>query len=129
MKLSLYSFEDLERCYGILQFEKQEEGLLLEKLSNLDVSALKSILEKCLLAKVKGISIAKGKLYYEEQELDMVYLRVDLDDNREYSMEVYRESAMVISNSSSNDTLSDLTSLVKALVPGIRFPRTTLLGF
>lgn len=129
MKLSLYSFEDLKRCYGIIQFEKQEEGLVLRRLGEMSVGALKKVLEDSLLSRVKGVSIATGRLYYENQELEMVYLRVDLDDNREYTLEVYKESAMVVSNTSSTDTLRDLVKFVKALVPEVRLPKTTLIGF
>ncbi len=129
VKISVYSFTDLSRSYSIVQFEGDEIGRVLEKIIDMDTSLLKQLIEHAWGDSIRGLSIARGKLYYRDQELDMVYLRIELEENKQYIMEIYRESAMVISNTKTLEALSDIKKFMKTIEPGILDRKTMFIGF
>lgn len=79
--------------------------------------------------KVRGISLAQGKLLYENQFLEMVYLRLETDDNNEYFFEIYDESAYTSSNTDAMTLYSKIISIVKHFLGEVELPRSRLIGF
>ncbi len=129
MKLSTYGFKDLARTYSVIQFEDQEIGVIVEKLKNTPINDLKEIISKTLGTKVRELSVATGKLLYEDQLLDMAYLRVNTIDNEEYILEIYRESGTAITNMTTPEAHKKIIILLKGLYPKIKMPRTRIIGF
>ncbi len=112
LKISLYLFNDLSRCYGIVEFNSGEVGLLLDSLRKLGIYEARRIFEKIHGVKVKSISLSTGKMMYDNEVYDMVYTRVEYDDGSEVVFEVYRESMTVISNTSIADTYAIVQELL-----------------
>ncbi len=133
MKLSVYHFTDIPRSYAILQFEEGEEGRVLHALKSRSEEGMRKLIDfisNVLGSEVRGVSIAFGTLNYRGHDLDMVYLRIELEDDREYVLEVYRDSAMINSNTDALEALEDIKKLMRALCPNLREPRKpTLVGF
>ena len=113
VKISLYLFNDLSRCYGIVEFTGSEVGLLLKGLSELDIREAKEVFEKIHGVKVKSLSLSTGKMMYDNEVYDMVYARVEYDDGNEVVFEVYRDSMTVISNTSIADTYVIVQELLR----------------
>lgn len=133
MRLSVHYFTDLPRSYAVLQFEEGEEGGVLEALKSLvagGMGELTELVSRVLGSRVRCVSVAFGTLNYRGHELDMAYLRVELEDDREYVFEVYRDSAMINSNTDALRALEDIKRFMRALYPDLREPRRpTLVGF
>jgi len=133
LKLSVYHFTDILRSYAVLQFEEGEEGKVLDALKSRGKEGTRGLIDfisNVLGSEVRGVSIAFGTLNYRGHDLDMVYLRVELEDDREYVLEVYRDSAMINSNTGALEALEDIKKLMRALCPDLREPRRpTLVGF
>lgn len=133
MKLSVYHFTDLPRSYVVLQFEEGEEGRVLDALKSRSKEGARGLIDfitNVLGSEVRGVSIAFGTLNYRGHDLDMAYLRIELEDDREYVLEVYRDSAMINSNTGALEALEDIKKLMHALCPNLKEPRRpTLVGF
>ncbi len=129
MRLSIYSFNDLIGSYGIIQFEEGEIGSIYKRVLETSIDGLKNLIESVFKEEVRGISRASGKLVYRSREVDMVYVRIELDDNREYSLEIYRESTMVRSNTSLKETLRDIVMLFKTMEPSLKLRRSLTIAF
>ena len=88
------------------------------------------LISRVLGSRVRCVSVAFGTLNYRGHELDMAYLRAELEDDREYVFEVYRDSAMINSNTDALRALEDEKRFMRALCPDLREPRRpTLVGF
>ncbi len=129
MRLSVYHFKDIPRSYAVLQFEEGEVGKVLNEIKRIgDPSVIKSIASEALSCELRGVSLAVGKLLYRGKPLEMVYVRLELEDDREYVFEIYEESAMIHSNTNAMEALNDIKKLMKAIYPGLRDRYPTLLG-
>lgn len=126
MKLSVFSFPDLTVSYGILQFDAGEDPS--SRVQELGEEGLKPLVESSLSVRVTALSIAKGLHVYGAAKLSLTYLRVELEDGREYSFEIYEDSARSYSNTGAEDHYEAIVSLMKALVPGLRLPRLRIVG-
>jgi len=78
---------------------------------------------------VRSISLARGKLLYEGQFLEMVYLRLETYDNNEYFFEIYDESAYTSSNTDAMTLYSKIINIAKYFLGEIELPKTRLIGF
>jgi len=78
---------------------------------------------------VRSISLAHGKLLYENQFLEMVYLRLETDDNDEYFFEIYDESAYASSNTDAITLYGKIISIAKHFLGEVELPKTRLIGF
>lgn len=130
MRLSIYHFPDLPRSYAVLQFEGDEVGKVVEALASLGgASVLGDLIGKVFSCSVRSVSLASGELIYRGRPLKMVYLRFELEDDREYVLEVYEESAMINSNTDAMEALKDIKALMKAVYPDLRERGPTMLAF
>lgn len=129
MKLSTYGFKDLARTYSVIQFEDEEVGVVVEKLKNTPVDELKKMISRALGKEVRELGVATGRLLYENQLLDMAYLRVNTSDNEEYLLEIYRESGTAITNLATPEAHKNIVVILKTLYPGLKMPRTRIIGF
>ena len=129
LRLSIYTFNDLTNSYVIIQFEGKEINELLNKLLKGNVDELKNEVEGILNCKVKSLSLASGEMIYEGTKLPMAYLRIELDNSEQYSLEVYSESATVITNMNLSETYSRVIKLMRAFIPGVRIPKSRVLAF
>lgn len=78
---------------------------------------------------MRSISLARGKLLYEGQFLEMVYLRLETYDNNEYFFEIYDESAYTSSNTDAMTLYSKIINIAKYFLGEIELPKTRLIGF
>ena len=115
------------RSYAIVQFEGNEIGILNKTLSNYDVTKLKSIIEEVLHVKVKSISLAKGRILYEDDLMPLTYLRIELDNNDQYTFEIYEESAYIVTNTNVKTSYEVLTKLIMRIAPGVKIRRRSSL--
>jgi len=129
LRLSIYTFNDLTNSYAIIQFEGKEINELLNKLISSGIDELKDEVEKVLNCRVKSLSLANGEMLYEGSKLPMAYLRIELDNSEQYSLEVYGESATVITNMNLSETYSKVIKLMRAFIPGVRIPKSRVLAF
>jgi len=118
MKVSIYYFNDLERSYGIIQFEGNEVGTLRKKLDALKLDEFLDIMKKSLGLEPVSVSLAKGKYTRRGTVIDMVYLRIELEETI-YTFEIYDESMEVISSDDMLNTLNFVKEFVKVFVPHI----------
>ncbi|MEM4761343.1 MAG: hypothetical protein QW230_00010 [Thermofilum sp.] len=126
VKLSVFSFPDLTVSYGILQFDAGEDPS--SKVHELSEEGLKPLIESSLKAKVTALSVAKGLHVYGAVKLSLTYLRVELEDGREYAFEIYGDSARSYSNTGAEDHYEVIVTLMRALVPGLKLPRLRVVG-
>lgn len=126
MKLSVFSFPDLTVSYGILQFDEGEDPS--SKVHELGEEGLKPLIEASLNAKVTALSVARGLHAYGAAKLSLTYLRVELEDGREYAFEIYGDSARSYSNTDAEDHYGAIVTLMKALIPELRLPRLRVIG-
>ncbi len=129
LKLSIYTFNDLKRCYGIVQFGGKEVGKFREKVGNMEIAEAKKHVENALNVKIRSFSLAQGKLLYGNQMLEMVYLRIETDDNDEYFFEVYDESMYASSNTDVMTLYRKVISMAKYFIGDIELPKSKLIGF
>lgn len=129
MKLSTYGFKNLERTYSVIQFEDHEIGAVVDTLKNTDIGKLKSVLSKAIGKELRELCIAVGKLLYEEQVLETVYVRIHTVDNDELVLEIYRESGTAISNMPVPEAHKKIIDLLKEIYPSLKIPRTKIIGF
>jgi len=78
---------------------------------------------------VRSISLARGKLLYDGRFLEMVYLRLETDDNNEYFFEIYDESAYTSSNTDAMTLYSKIINIAKYFLDEVELPKTRLIGF
>lgn len=78
---------------------------------------------------MRSISLARGKLLYEGQFLEMVYLRLETDDNNEYFFEIYDESVYTSSNTDAMTLYSKIINIAKYFLGEVELPKTRLIGF
>ncbi len=78
---------------------------------------------------MRSISFAQGKLLYENQFLEMVYLRLETDENNEYVFEIYDESAYASSNTDALTFYNKTINIVKHFLGEVELPKTRLIGF
>ncbi len=130
MRLSIYHFPNLPRSYAVLQFEGEEVGKVVKALAGLGgASEAGELISKALSCRVRSVSLASGELIYRGMPLKMVYLRFELEDDREYVLEVYEESAMINSNTDAMEALRDIKALMKTVYPSLRERGPTMLAF
>ncbi|HDN76058.1 MAG TPA: hypothetical protein ENG05_02900 [Acidilobales archaeon] len=127
MRISIYSFNDLMRSYVILQFENGEVGVLNNVMRGYSVKDLRRVIEEALSAKVKSLSLAYGTMLYEDSEMSLTYMRIELDNNDQYTLEIYDESAYVITNVDIKTTYEVLTKLISKLAPMVKVRRSSSL--
>lgn len=113
----------------MVQFSGKEIGELRRKIGELNVKEAKKYFEEALNEKVRSISLARGKLFYEDQFLEMVYLRLETDDNNEYCFEIYDESAYTSSNTDAMTFYGKIVSIAKYFLGKIELPKNRLIGF
>ncbi|OYT51579.1 MAG: hypothetical protein B6U73_01785 [Desulfurococcales archaeon ex4484_204] len=128
MRLSIYSFNDLSRSYGIIQFEGSESGGLLNALRSLGLRGVRKVVSEVLGCNVKSLSLAFGDMFYEDRRYVMAYLKVELNDGETYLIEVYEDSASVISTEDALATRNVLINLISRLVPGVKLPKSFIVG-
>lgn len=126
MRLSIFSFPDLVVSYGILQFEVGEDPSA--RILAMSEEELKEVVESALSSKAVAVSVASGVHVYRGTQLKLTYLRVELEDGRELSVELYGESARTYSNTNAEEHYQAIVSLMRALVPELRLPRSRLVG-
>ena len=126
MRLSIFSFPDLVVSYGILQFEVGEDPSA--RILAMSEEELKGVVESALSSKAVAVSVASGVHVYRGTQLKLTYLRVELEDGRELSVELYGESARTYSNTNAEEHYEAVVSLMRALVPELRLPRFRLVG-
>ena len=126
MKLSIFSFPDLVVSYGILQFEGGEDPS--RRILAMGEEELRGAVESALGSRAVAVSVASGVHVYRETQLKLTYLRVELEDGRELSVELYGESARTYSNTDAEEHYKVIVSLMKALIPDLRLPRSRLIG-
>uniref|UniRef100_A0A7J3X8L2 DUF1795 domain-containing protein n=1 Tax=Thermofilum pendens TaxID=2269 RepID=A0A7J3X8L2_THEPE len=126
MRLSIFSFPDLVVSYGILQFEVGEDPSA--RILAMSEEELKGVVESALSSKAVAVSVASGVHVYRGTQLKLTYLRVELEDGREFSLELYGESARTYSNTNAEEHYQAIVSLMKAIVPELRLPRSRLVG-
>lgn len=126
MRLSIFSFPDLVVSYGILQFEVGEDPSA--RILAMSEEELKGVVESALSSKAVAVSVASGVHVYRGTQLKLTYLRVELEDGRELSVELYGESARTYSNTNAEEHYEAVVSLMRALVPELRLPRSRLVG-
>lgn len=119
----------MKRCYSIVQFSGREVGELRRKIGELEVGEARKHFEEALNEKIRSISLACGKLLYENQFLKMVYLRLETDNNNEYFFEIYDESAYTSSNTDAITFYSKIINVVKHFLGEVELPKTRLIGF
>ena len=78
---------------------------------------------------MRSISLARGKLLYDGRFLEMVYLRLETDDNNEYFFEIYDESAYTSSNTDAMTLYSKIINIAKYFLDEVELPKTRLIGF
>jgi len=126
VKLSIFSFPDLVVSYGILQFEGGEDPS--RRILAMSEEELREAVESALGSRAVAVSVASGVHVYRETQLKLTYLRVELEDGREFSVELYGESARTYSNTDAEEHYKAIVSLMKALIPDLRLPRSRLIG-
>ena len=129
MKLSVYGYNDLVGSFGVLQFENGEIGKFYEVLLEKGIEKIRSASVKIFGEDVRSISFGHGKLIYRDRTIDMVYLRFEVEDNRMYIFEVYRESVFVYSNTDAKQLYVDVIAFVKEFLKDIRLPKSLFIGF
>ncbi len=115
------------RSYVILQFENGEVGVLNNVMRGYSVKDLRRVIEEALSAKVKSLSLAYGTMLYEDSEMSLTYMRIELDNNDQYTLEIYDESAYVITNVDIKTTYEVLTKLISKLAPMVKVRRSSSL--
>jgi len=115
------------RSYVILQFENGEVGVLNNVMRGYSVKDLRRVIEEALSAKVKSLSLAYGTMLYEDSEMSLTYIRIELDNNDQYTLEIYDESAYVITNVDIKTTYEVLTKLISKLAPMVKVRRSSSL--
>ena len=115
------------RSYLILQFENGEVGVLNNVMRGYSVKDLRRVIEEALSAKVKSLSLAYGTMLYEDSEMSLTYMRIELDNNDQYTLEIYDESAYVITNVDIKTTYEVLTKLISKLAPMVKVRRSSSL--
>ena len=129
MKLSVYGFNDLVGSFGILQFDENEIGKFHDVLLKTDIDGIRDIASKVFREHIRSISFAQGKLNYRDRVIDMVYLRLEVEDNRMYILEVYHESVFVYANTDAKQLYVDIIAFVKEFLKDIKLPRSLFIGF
>lgn len=129
MKLSIYRFTDLDRTFGIVEFEKQE----FKRLEEVLLTSGEVLLEKIKILfnnEVKCFKYANGKMYYDGCWHSLHYINVELNDYREYTFEIYPLSMLAISNTNIDDLREMIIGFAKQFIgESLKIPRGRLIGF
>jgi len=116
LKVSIYEFNDLTVTHAIIQFEGDEVGKLLKVLRGLDAHRLRRLVEDAFGREVFDLCLALGMLIHKDvNPLDTAYLRVEFDDGSYYTLEVYEESARLVSNSRLKQVYDFIKTLMEIL--------------
>jgi len=129
LKLSVYGFNDLVGSFGILQFDEDEIGRFYDILLKTGIDSVRGICSKVFGEDLRSISFARGKLIYRDRIIEMIYLRFEVEDNRMYIFEVYRESAFVYANTDAKQLYADVVAFIKEFLKDVKLPRTLFIGF
>jgi len=125
----VYGFNDLVGSFGVLQFEDDEIGRFYEILLETGIDGVRNICRKVFGEDIRSISFAQGKLVYRDRVIEMIYLRFEVEDNRMYIFEIYRESALVYANTNAKQLYVDTIAFIKEFLENTRSPRTLIIGF
>jgi len=129
LKLSIYRFTDLDRTFGIVEFEKQE----FKRLEEVLLTSGEVLLEKIKILfnnEVKCFKYANGKMYYDGCWHSLHYINVELNDYREYTFEIYPLSMLAISNTNIDDLREMIIGFAKQFIgESLKIPRGRLIGF
>ncbi|QOJ79157.1 hypothetical protein IG193_01465 [Infirmifilum lucidum] len=126
MKLSIFSVGDVVYSYGVIEFEGGED--FLGEILKREPSQLKEELEKKLNTAFTSFGFARGGLDYKGNEMPLVYLRVELEDGSDFSLEIYPGSARSFSNTDAEEHYNTVVKLLTAIQPGLKLPRARLIG-
>lgn len=129
MKLSVYGFNDLVGSFGILQFDEDEVGRLYDVLLKVGINGIRNIGCKVFRDNIRSISFAEGRLIYRGREIEMIYLRLEVEDNRMYIFEVYRESIFIYANTDAKQLYVDVIAFIREFLKDIKLPRSLIIGF
>ncbi len=129
MRLSGYGFTDMKLTYFVVQFEGSEIGEFIARVRELGVEGIKKLAREVFKRDVSAVSLAFGTHDFKGEVLDLCYLRVELDDGTEYTLEIYRESLRLVSNDELMETRERFIELARKLVPSIRLPKHMMFGF
>ncbi len=126
MKLSVFSVGDIAYSYGVIEFEGEED--LLGAVASKEPSQLKEELERGLGIAITSFGFARGSLDYKGNVMPLVYLRVELEDGSDFSLEIYPGSARSFSNTDAEEHYTTVVKLLTAIQPGLKLPRARLIG-
>ncbi len=59
----------------------------------------------------------------------MAYLRIELYNNEQYMIEVYRESMLIISNTDIHSLYRKIIELAGHFIKDLKMPRSRLIGY
>lgn len=128
LKLSIYRFTDLDRTFGIVEFDESEFNILERKLSIGSESLLEK-LKQLFNYEIKCFKYATGRMFCNGCWYTFYYIGVELNDYREYIFEVYPLSMLVIANTDVNDTREIIICFAKQFIgEKLKLPRGKLIG-
>ncbi len=129
LKLSIYRFTDLDRTFGIVEFDNTEYERLEKEL----LTQSESLLEKMKTlfnGEIKCFKHASGRMFYDGGWHTLHYINIELNDYREYTFEVYPLSMLVIANTNIDDVREMIIGFAKLFVgEKLKIPRGRLIGF
>jgi len=126
VKLSVFSVGDGTYSYGVVEFEEGES--VLEEVAKSSPTALKEELGRKLGSPLTSLSLASGAMDYRGELLPMVYIRAELEDGSDFSLEIYPTSARSLSNTGAEEHFNTLVKLLDALKPGLKLPKARVIG-
>ncbi len=112
IRVSVYVFESLKRSYAIIE---HRDPRILEYYSSLGLKGAEELARK-IFHEIVSVKWGAGRMNYRGDEMGFAYLSVETEEEGEYKLEVYPESATLETNTNLFTTLQTARKLMK--IPG-----------